>query len=313
MALPLRTLLTQPAIPWASFHHLPGAEGTSSLSKKNWVAPYELIPSQYLNLVRNPDFNEIDNVLGAEDELDRLLLSRTVYMHNHIPEALQNEADSVRAFYTHISLPIQLAFQGIIIQRSEAGPLGPTNYSQTVDFTWSHGDRCVLVGELKRHGIIADESWLNRIDSDPDHNRRLLSKEMRGYCHRYNSFLATVFDGKYLLVLIFKANSESDIQAANCPVEGFIFHHENPMLRYGLFRAASQQLRRIQALEAPALHLDGYTRHFHPWSGTPYWMDAQRSVYTVHPKGHMRHLDPQTGAWYWHTRDGPVKDTEKLW
>jgi hypothetical protein len=179
----LRDLLLQPALPdgTASYHTLPGAS-TPSLSKKNWVQNYPEV--QALRLYINPTRDTINTVFGDEDALDDHLLNRDVNPLNDTVEWFQSEGDSVRTFYTHISYPIQLAFQTgygtpFIVQRSESGPLGPTQVSQTVDFTWGWGDRVVLMmGELKRHGIIDVAKW--RGQEAPDHNRRWLGKELRG-------------------------------------------------------------------------------------------------------------------------------------
>ncbi|KAI1317137.1 hypothetical protein F5Y16DRAFT_392930 [Xylariaceae sp. FL0255] len=102
----------------------------------------------------SPHWEESQQLFGDEDDLDRLLLSTVVHPLNDLQGNLQSEGDCARTFYAHVALPVQLAFQQIIAQRSEAGPLGSTSVSQTVDCTWSHKTHCVLAGELKRHGII---------------------------------------------------------------------------------------------------------------------------------------------------------------
>ncbi|KAM7183119.1 hypothetical protein V8F33_013790 [Rhypophila sp. PSN 637] len=99
---------------------------------------------------------------------------------------LQKEGDSVRTFYTHGSHPIQLAFQtrhhtSFIVQRSESGPLGPTNVTQTIDYSWGYGERSLIIGEVKRHGIIDIRTWTG--ENPVDSTRRWLRKELRGYCH----------------------------------------------------------------------------------------------------------------------------------
>ncbi|KAL2259687.1 hypothetical protein VTK26DRAFT_6542 [Humicola hyalothermophila] len=178
----LRDLLLQPALPdgTAVFHTLPGA-GEPSLSEKAWSRDYhDVRPSV---LYENPDVNTINHVFGLEDDLDEHLLNTEVNPWNSTIEYVQNEGDSVRTFYTHVSHPIQLAFQThhgtpFIIQRSESGPLGPTNIPQTIDFTWGHRERCLLMGELKRHRIINPMRW--RPNAQLDNNSRRLGKEVRG-------------------------------------------------------------------------------------------------------------------------------------
>jgi hypothetical protein len=154
MSVALWNLLQIPAMPYAGFHSLPGA-GDPSLSHKNWVSGYAEVAQERLAISYNSSWEELEQLFGTEDALDRVLLSKMVHPLNDIEENLQSEGDSARTFYTHVALPVQLAFQQIITQRSEAGPLGSTNYPQTADFTWSHAAQCILVGELKRHGTIS--------------------------------------------------------------------------------------------------------------------------------------------------------------
>lgn len=98
----------------------------------------------------------IDDAFGPEDDFDRHLLDMDVSPLNGTAEYFQTEDDTVRAFYTHVSHPIQLAFQtnhgSFIVQRSESGPLGPTQVPQTIDFTWGCGEYCLMIGELNGMG-----------------------------------------------------------------------------------------------------------------------------------------------------------------
>ncbi|KAL2017268.1 hypothetical protein VTK56DRAFT_2380 [Thermocarpiscus australiensis] len=186
----------------------------------------------------------IDNLFGTEDALEGHLLNKNVMPLNNTTEWLQSEGDSVRTFYTHVSHPIQLAFhtngQSFMIQRSESGPLGPTQVSQTVDFTWGYGDRCVMIGELKRHRMIDAKAWRGEVPAS--HNRRWLGKELRAYCYKYNCFAGSVFDGKYLLVLVFQGRALEEIRSQACPVIGLLFSRNCATLRYGLFRVATNLL-----------------------------------------------------------------------
>ncbi|KAK3331537.1 hypothetical protein B0H66DRAFT_587710 [Apodospora peruviana] len=123
------------------------------------------------------------HLFGAEDDLEKLLLSIDVNPLNGTAEWLQKEGDSVRTFYTHVSHPIQLAFQTrhhtpFIVQHSESGPLGPTNVTQTIDYSWGYGERSLIIGEVKRHGIIDIRTWTG--ENPVDSTRRWLGKELRG-------------------------------------------------------------------------------------------------------------------------------------
>lgn len=84
----------------------------------------------------SPSQVEIDLVFGPEEDLDLFLISKQVYPANETIERLQSEGDSTRLFHTHISKFVMLAFQNILTQRSETGPLGFTTASQTIDWTY---------------------------------------------------------------------------------------------------------------------------------------------------------------------------------
>ncbi|KAL2129656.1 hypothetical protein VTI74DRAFT_7490 [Chaetomium olivicolor] len=309
----LRDLLLQPALPdrTAKFYRLEGA-AKPSLSKKGWAADYPEVTR--FRLYINPDLNAINALFGDEDALDHHLLNRDVMSSNETVEWFQSEGDSVRAFYTKVSLPIQLAFQTdhgapFIVQRSESGPLGSTQVSQTIDFTWGWADRFVLMmGELKKHGMIDVATWRG---VDPtDHNRKWLGKELRGYCHKYKCFAASVFDGQYLLILMFHAENFQRIREQNCPTSCVIFSRDCPTLRYGLFRTVTHQIRRMQAMPsvAPAVTLDGYIRRYRLPSGHPYWVNGNNE-HQVHPNGYIRMFQQYGGVWFWAYPDGsPVLD-----
>ncbi|KAI0426760.1 hypothetical protein F5Y09DRAFT_350885 [Xylaria sp. FL1042] len=302
MFVQLRDLLSQSPGHFSLFYNLPGSSNPRS-SQKSWAADYpEILPPE-LGIVFDPSIEAIQAVLGPEDELDRLLLSREVHPLNQTVEALQSEGDTGRAFYTHIAYPVQFAFERIMRLRSEVGPPGPTTYGETADFCWLQGNQCALVGELKRHGIIDPIRWLGRKPADA--NLRSLGRELRGYCHRYQSAAVAIFDGDHLILLIFQASNVDEVEERNCPVRGFIFPYTSARLRYCLFRVVSHQLRRCQAQMVPDLKAYGHTRSFEWWSGSPRWEnDATGETIKDHPRNYLRRLNPANGEWYWDTPNG---------
>lgn len=173
----LRDVLLQAPFPdnTASFHRLPGA-GRPTLTQKPWARDYHEI--QNLQYYLNPTEDDIDQVFGPEDALDAYLLNREVSPLNVTTELLQTEGDSVRTFYTKVAEPIQLAFQPVVALRSESGPLGPTDVNQTIDFTWGYRNHCLIIGELKRHGIIDVDRWTGVAGQNT--TRTWLGKELRG-------------------------------------------------------------------------------------------------------------------------------------
>ncbi|KAI1345379.1 hypothetical protein F5Y01DRAFT_320827 [Xylaria sp. FL0043] len=242
MAVRLRDLLMEPLRPFDHFYV--SGIGNSS-SKKAWAIGYEDVLPPYLTLTLDPSLDEIQQALGAEDEQERFLLSKTVHPLNPTAEDLQSEGDTRRVFYTRIALPVQLAFEQMLKLRSEVGPSGPTNCRETADFSWVNGEQCALVGEFKRHSIIHPKKWTG--EETADANRILLGRELRGYCDKYKTTAAALFDGEYLILLIFNPDEKQSVTDEKCPVLGFIFHYTSPRLRYCLFRVASFQLRRCRA------------------------------------------------------------------
>lgn len=177
MSIPLRDLLLQAVLDQATFTEAPGAS-EPTLSQKNWVNTYNPVNNPFITV--NPSEDEINHLFGPEDDFDRFLLSQHVYpLNNNGNETLQSEGDSVRVFYTRISLPVVLALQPLVIQRSETGPLGPTSYPQTVDWTYGYLNSCLVIGELKRHGIIRPSRWIGP-QQQPGSTRVWLGKELRG-------------------------------------------------------------------------------------------------------------------------------------
>lgn len=132
-----------------------------------------------------------------------------------------------------------------------------------------------------------------------------------------------VFDGKYLLVLVFLAeDGRNQIMNANCRVHCLIFPLDSSVLLYAFFRLATMGLRRCQAASAPPVAIGGYTRRFQWWSGNPMWVDVNDGKHANHPGGFTRAFDQGSGAWYWvdvagqTVLDGqgnPVWDTQRLW
>lgn len=163
-----------------SFRTLPGAN-KPSISKKSWAQTYHEV--QRLRIIENPTQENIDTELGPEDAFEHHILGRPTYPFVSSFQWLQSEGDAARAFYTCVSNPIQSALYGrngpFIDERSESGPLGQTHVNQTVDFTWGFGERCLVIGELKKPGIIDPSKWKTG-PGGADTNRRLLGQELRG-------------------------------------------------------------------------------------------------------------------------------------
>ncbi|KAI1270817.1 hypothetical protein F5Y07DRAFT_406849 [Xylaria sp. FL0933] len=312
MSVLLSDLLTQSPSHIPRLYYFPDASKPRT-SQKAWASKYPEILPPALQFSYDPSIDEINKQLGPEDEMDRFLLSKVVHPLNQTEEALQSEGDSRRVFYTQIALPVQLGLQEIIELRSESGPPGSTSCPQTADFLWMRDDQSVIMGEFKRHGIIEPATWMGRKTADT--NQRFLGKELRGYCEKYKTPAAALFDGQHLLLLVFKAEKLEAIKHEDCPVLGFMFPYSSATLRYCLFRVTSQQIRRCQTQKSEGnLELGGYTRHFEWWSGAPYWKDAANNIFPHHPSGRIaRCFNPENGEWYWDIRPGRVIDTVTLW
>lgn len=172
MSMSLRELLTTAPSAWCTpqYESLPDGH-PPVVSQKNWTNDYPPVSSQFMSTDINPDMDRLAELFGPENDLDNALLSGKT-------EVMCKEGDTVRCFYTYMAYPVMLAFQSVLTQRSESGPLGSTSVNQTVDFLWGRGSSCVLIGELKRHGLIQPQMWTGMAD---DTNRKRLGRELRGY------------------------------------------------------------------------------------------------------------------------------------
>lgn len=178
MSLSFRDLLLTPSSreERVVFSTLPGASEPTT-AEKAWAKDYDLIAQELIACVVNPSLDQLDALFGGLDDLDRKLLGRFVHPLDETYTWIQSEGDCAAFFHTHVSHPVQLAFP-FLVPRSEAGPLGATNYPQTVDFSLGHGDNCVLCGEFKKHGIIKPSRWTGNKSHNP--NRIRLGREIRG-------------------------------------------------------------------------------------------------------------------------------------
>jgi hypothetical protein len=79
-----------------------------------------------------------------------------------------------------ISSPVKTAWRSFPrnFERNQIGPVGNTSFSGTVDCRFEHGTSCILVGELKKPGIITPD-WFN--PNATSTNKSRLGKELRGY------------------------------------------------------------------------------------------------------------------------------------
>jgi hypothetical protein len=178
MSVTLKSLLLTPPLrrEQATFATLPGASNPTT-AEKIWTRGYDPIAQQRIACAVNPSLEQITALFGEEDDLEQILLNTMVHPVNETDLWIQSERDSAVFFDTLISLQVQLAFRSILVRRSESGPLGHTNYAQTIDLTYGHGDICVLCGEFKRHGIINVSRWTGQ--KTPDTNRTRLGREIR--------------------------------------------------------------------------------------------------------------------------------------
>jgi hypothetical protein len=103
-----------------------------------------------------------------------------------------------------------------------------------------------------------------------------------------------------MLIVRLRADDREDIQTCN----GDMFVIPNIAavggicLRYALYRLMVDGLHRIMAETAPAVTIGHYTRHFHWFSGEPYWMDGQNIKYSSVPNiVRTYRQDAQTGIW----------------
>jgi hypothetical protein len=176
----LGEFLTQPA-----FHAdevelavLPGA-GPPSISHKAWVGDYDRVRRQHMTTTFNPSRGDIDSAFGDLDALDDILLGIDIGTPIHTRQFFQSEDDCKRGFNERVMLPIRFALQSIgVVERWQAGPMGHTTTSKTVDISWAVGDVDIMILEFKKHRTIDADTWTGAAAEDA--NRVRLGKELRG-------------------------------------------------------------------------------------------------------------------------------------
>lgn len=191
----VQNLLSQ-HLPTALFTRLEGA--TPSLSKKSWVENYAPVRPTF----QRPTYASIHERFAGEkenwqdniytpDASEQKRLDTAVYpLNNTGTRVIQTEGDVARDFYTHTAQAINLAWDPNYnkFERSESGPPGPTNVSETVDYSinWKVNGKleaCIVVGEFKKWGIIVPDQWQNTSGRGSDafsSTSTRLGQEMRG-------------------------------------------------------------------------------------------------------------------------------------
>ncbi|KAI8710576.1 hypothetical protein NCS52_01557900 [Fusarium sp. LHS14.1] len=300
-------------------------------SSKPWAKSYPPISRLKVHTsVRGPD-SVVANFDAFLDEYDdeSLRLGESGYPSNHRKWRLDTEADGIQWFHTEISNIVLGAFANYptVLQASHEKALSDTRTDQTVDISYSVSQgkerMPLIIGEFKR-GLLRRDQWQSgKIEAA---QQSVLSRELRGYAHKYNCPHIFCFDNYSFLMLQFRARDKHDIKDAKCEVDCWIFPRQNSQgtpLRYALYRLLVQGFRRCQGLRALDVSLYSVRpsrRNF--YNGQPAWKLEDGKSH-VSPWGHTRKVDQTYGAFSWTDTDGstplldqngaPVWDTKAFW
>ncbi|KAH6976633.1 hypothetical protein EDB80DRAFT_739934 [Ilyonectria destructans] len=295
-------------------------------SSKSWAKSYPPISRLRVHTsVQGPDSvvaNFDDAFLGEYDD-ESLRLNEPGYPPNYRKWRLDSEADGIQWFHTEISNIVLSAFASYpnVLQASHEKALSETRTDQTVDVSYSisHGKERMLlaIGEFKR-GLLRRDQWQSgKIEAA---QQSTLSRELRGYAHKYDCPQIFCFDNYSFLMLQFRARDKHDIKDAKCEVDCWIFPRENfhgSPLRYALYRLLVQGFRRCQGsrpMDVSLYAVRPSRREF--YTGRPLWKLEDGKTYGS-PWGHTRKVDPTHGAFFWTDTDGstPLLDQndDRVW
>jgi hypothetical protein len=137
------------------------------------------------------------------------------------------------------------------------------------------------------------------------------------YAVKYETPQVFIFDGEVFLMLQFRAESVSDIQSEECPVDWWVIPRENDggiTIRYAFYRLIVQGFRRCQGMFATPVNLQGRSPHHrYFFSGAPIWkVDGK---YYNELAGYSRAINLSYGAFYWKFGDSEFlgADGTRLW
>ncbi|KAJ3528748.1 hypothetical protein NM208_g10064 [Fusarium decemcellulare] len=232
----------------------------------------------------------------------------------------ETEADCENWFNTEIVSVVLSAFNAypVLMQTSHAKPLSEETITENTDLTFSVkiGNRrhAVAIGEMKRN-ILEPRAWRTGNVSAAKQQEKL-SKELRGYAHKYQCPQVFCFDGAYLLLLQFRATKPEDLLSERCPVDTWVLPIKNTgcSLRYALYRILVQGWRRCQASASPLASIGGLAPEFREfYSGLPIWREGQTRQRS-HPRGFQRSIDATNGSVFWsHPQYAVEWETRAFW
>ncbi|KAL2174067.1 uncharacterized protein P884DRAFT_159421, partial [Thermothelomyces heterothallicus CBS 202.75] len=167
---------------------------------------------------------------------------------------LETESDVEHWWHTEISDIVMAAWARYpaIVQTCHTKPLSEITISENVDSTYGvyigNQRYPVVIGEMKRN-LINEEDWQANSLRD---TQQKLARELRGYADKYQCPQVFCWDGRYLLVLQFRARKPDHIRNADCPIDCWVIPVEGSTctLRYALYRLMVQGFRRCQAVVA---------------------------------------------------------------
>ena len=127
------------------------------------------------DVVEPEDVCETHSGYGPELQDDTSRLNTAVSRVNLSREVIGIEGDVRRFFFKYITGIVILACRELQ-ERSEVGPIEPTNSLTTVDARLSYANKQVAIVELKRPGVVNTDAWEQKLGTASQRN---LGKELR--------------------------------------------------------------------------------------------------------------------------------------
>ncbi|KLU91740.1 hypothetical protein MAPG_10689 [Magnaporthiopsis poae ATCC 64411] len=334
MSVPFRQLLQEHPTNHARF------TGRRTGTDKDWAKRYEPISKLSVHTYVSPGQNGAERVTVADWDTallppmldDQLRLGVSGERPNRRRHRLDSESDMALWFHTEVSNVVLAAWNQhpMVLQTCETKSGQHPADLEVVDVVYSHefgnNKHPLLVGEFNRNLIDRGEWQAGVCRSQQS---KVLSRELRGYAHKYGCTQVFCFDGQTMLLLQFRAAVLDAVREKDCVVDCWVIPRINAggcTMREALYRLLVQGFRRCQGLCAvPGLTVAGHAPHRELFSGRPVFDDGTGSLSYEHPRnggdgGFDREVEPNDGSVYWRYNGQPytengilVRDTFPMW
>ncbi|QUC23420.1 uncharacterized protein UV8b_07661 [Ustilaginoidea virens] len=282
--------------------------GQSSSTNKAWAQSYHPIKNYIVHTISREGvwYADYDTAFFPLYHDDEVRLQLPANPPNERAWRLETESDAELWFHTEISNIVLAGWSRYptIVQNSHIKALSGRNNPEEVDATYAYRSEVeqvpLVIGEMKRRMITTRVWQKGETLSGP---QQRLSRELRGYAHKYHCPQVFCFDGQVLLLLQFCATTRREIADENCNVDCWVIPRGCGIpLRMAFYRLLVQGLRRFQGMRAVA-EFSCSLRQF--YNGRPLWdVPGTRQYTSTPPYDYRRSVDGATGCLIWVNSEG---------